>query len=418
MTGDKILPALQQPDARRSFVGLLAWLVGAVNITLAICYIGLWPLVLGAGILWRADFTAFYTAGVMLQSGVRAELYDFALQERYQRELLEGHSFAGGLLSFINPPHAALLFAPLVPLGLFNAYWVWLFVQLVLLGVVLRAVWALSDSWPRQSRLLLCTAVLAFPPLVHTMLKGTLSLLILTCLLMAYRATLAGRWGRGGLWLALVSVKPQMVLFPLLAASANRMWRLVLAFALFSGALVLGTLPLFGLDGWLRFAQTLRAADSFYGVYGVWPMVMYNLKGALTQLLGYEHGPLISQLSGLALVASAVVTLLLWRKPQQPGTPQFDLRLALSVVLGLLFSPHLYAHDALLLVLPALLLARYLHSQGRLGQAGLFLFWPALFASLELAFDPTLYSRIATLFIVALVLWLGWELRRSAQTES
>ena len=53
---------------------------------------------------------------------------------------------------------------------------------------------------------------------------------------------------------------------------------------------------------------------------------------------------LVGQIAALAVVAW------LWRGRWDAGSPSFALRFALTLVLGLLFSPHLNPHDDLLLV--------------------------------------------------------------------
>ena len=59
---------------------------------------------------------------------------------------------------------------------------------------------------------------------------------------------------------------------------------------------------------------------------------------------------LINTIALVGQVAALVAVAWLWRGRWDPSTPAFALRFALTLVLGLLFSPHLNPHDDLLLV--------------------------------------------------------------------
>ena len=64
-----------------------------LNVGLALGNVGLWLSAMRQGLFWRADFTALYTGGTLVQEGQGAHLYDFEVQTRYQQEIL-GNTFA------------------------------------------------------------------------------------------------------------------------------------------------------------------------------------------------------------------------------------------------------------------------------------------------------------------------------------
>ena len=83
---------------------------------------------------------------------------------------------------------------------------------------------------------------------------------------------------------------------------------------------------------------------------------MFNLRGRLYALLGVERLALVNGISLAILVA--VLGLIAWLAWRARGEEVIGerLRLALSLQLGLLASPHLNSTDTLVFVVPALLL--------------------------------------------------------------
>ena len=112
-----------------------------------------------------------------------AQLYDLALQARYQQQLLGGRSFSEGLLPFTYPPHTAVLFVPLAWAPLSYAFYVWILAQCILLIWVFHIIRQLASDWQSPERWLLLTFTLAFPPLYLNFLLGHFSLWLLVCVL-------------------------------------------------------------------------------------------------------------------------------------------------------------------------------------------------------------------------------------------
>src|SRR5207245_262773 len=94
--------------------------------------------------------------------------YDEAAQRATQELLMFGMHFEGGLMAFLNPPHAALASAPFGWLadrrGEQTAFIVWTSANLTVLAILVRS---LLDEWgmtTRQHKLMLASAVLGFYP--------------------------------------------------------------------------------------------------------------------------------------------------------------------------------------------------------------------------------------------------------------
>lgn len=387
--------------------------VAAINAGIAVSYVGLWLISMARGLSWRADFTAYYTAWTMVRAGAAAQVYDFAVQAVYQQRVLGGRSFSEGLLPYVNPPHVTLFFAPLAWLTLPHAFYLWTAGQVVLIVVLIRTTLALTADWLSRERLAALCAMLAFPPLLFTLLRGSFSLLVLVAVLGLYRYLIARRPGRAGLWLAMASMKPQLVLLPALAMLVGRRWRVLLASGLAGIACVLAATVAFGPQSWLGFLQAIRTIDGYYGIFGIVPATMYNLKGTLTLWLGNERGELIGTVSTIAFALGVCATLWLWRRPWEPGSSQFALRFAQTVLLGLVLSPHLHSHDGLVLVAPVLIVAQYLYTDpARRHLAAGFTLVPLITLLGEFGLGGALGIRVPTLLMILLGLWLAREIRR------
>jgi hypothetical protein len=394
-----------------------------LNLSLAVSSIGLWLIAAHAGLFWRADFSAFYTGWSIVRDGNGAQLYDLNLQTTYQQRILDGRSFSEGLLPYINPPHATIPFAPLAWLPLSIAFAVWTGLQLALLGYLLHLISRLTDSWQTHERWLLITGILAFPPLFKTFLLGTFSLAMLVCLLQFCLTLKRGHERPAAIWIVLATVKPQAVVLPGLMLLAARRFRTLGYVLLFGGATVALSSLILGLRSVTGYVHILQHISTYFGVYGLDPAKMYNVRGTLTLWLGNQQGALVNQISTVALLFAAGVVLWLWHGPWRVDDPTFDLRFGLTLLLGLLFTPHLYSHDALILVLPALLFYNYLRQSDlpRRAYATFVLSCPVLFLLSEFTVGASLGIRAPVIAMMLLALWMIHALlnaqRRDVNTE-
>jgi hypothetical protein len=136
---------------------------------------------------------------------------------------------------------------------------------------------------------------------------------------------------------------------------------------------------------------------------------MYNIKGTLTLLLGSEQAALLNQVSLAALGIVALLIVWLWRGPWQPDAPIFDPRFALTVLLGLLFSPHLNPHDSFAVLIPAAICYGYLRQHRPTQQRAYALFalsCPLLFLLGEFTIGDSLGVRVPVLLMLVLAGWL------------
>jgi hypothetical protein len=398
--------------------GSRPWVLAAlaINAALALVAAALWLATGAPDGFVRADFTAFYAAWSIVRDGRGTALYDLALQGEYQARLMPGTQFEGGVLPYVNPPHLTLPFVPLAWLPRPVAFGLWTAAQLLLLGWTVRWFgWRLAAGWPARSRWLLVSALLAFPPLLSTLLLGAFSLPLLVALIGLYAALTAGRGPAAGAWLVLLTLKPQVAVLPVLLLLGARRWAALVSALLIGLGLAAAATLLLGAGIWSDYLQLARGHMLLFDRLGVDPARMWSLRGTLALWLGGERADLINAVSGGLLLVAAGITLWLWRGPWRPGTPAFDLRVALTLTLALLTAPHLNPHDGLLLALPVALGYRALRASGQPASAfaAAALAGPAAVLVAEAALGPRAGIRLPTLAMLLLALWLGLALRRA-----
>jgi hypothetical protein len=352
------------------------------NAGLALSLAVVWVHMAVQGVFWRADFTNYYTGWSLVRDGLGDRLYDLELQSRYQEQIVPERGAENGLLPFNYPPHLAVPGALLAFLPRGVAFYVWDFLQLLLLVPLFRSLRALAPDPHGLPWAVLCTTALAFPPLFMSFQMGQVSLLVLVCLLGFCRNLAAGRPFWTAFWLTLGTIKPQLMVAPAAILLAGRRWRELGIAALLFAAWAALTTAFVGVSCWTDFLHVLRHSAWQFGVDGIYPRAMYNLKGCLTCLLGEGRAAAINFISTTALLLAVLATLRLWRGPWRAGTPEFDFRLALTLQLGLLANPHLNPVDVLALVAPALLFYRGLRRSGRSARSltALLVCGPLLFA--------------------------------------
>jgi hypothetical protein len=267
--------------------------------------------------------------------------------------------------------------------------------------------------------------MLAMPPLVITLLQGSLSLIVAVAMLESFIALRAGRDRAAAAWLVVASLKPQVVVAVGAAVLGARRWRVVAwGLGLLGATVVLATLVM-GVGIWRSYAGFLVDYVGSFDVLSVRPTVMWNLRGTITMLAGPERAAAEADaINTIALVVwvLGLIAIALWwsRRAWEPASSRFQLGFALTVVLGMLLSPHLNPHDGLLLV-PAGALAYGALREERSGPA----FGALLFAApfLILLTNPISANevggtliRVPVVIMVIMVGWIAIALGRAPRT--
>ena len=298
-------------------------------------------------LLADSDFLSFYTAWAMVQDGQGARLYDLELQRSYQAELRVtlGAPSNFKFLPFVNPPHAALIFMALPYLSPKLGAFVFLGLN-CLIGVwVLRRLWQLSADWSQSARVLLVTTLLGTDIFFYGLATRTITLIVFACLIEYYRALKGHRDVGAAVWLVAATVKPQLILLPAFVPLILHRWRLVVIAVSLGIFVALCISVAVGFHIWSDYVRLLREVSINGAAYGASPLQMNNVRMILFRIL---PSGMVLPFVYIALIAGMAGTFWIWRSDRA-----FDLKFALTLLIGLCLAPHLNYQDTLVAFLPA-----------------------------------------------------------------
>jgi hypothetical protein len=317
------------------------------------------PLAAGA----HHDFLAFYAAGKLVLDGNPGGLYEGSAISAIQRVIIPAPVGANGYMPFINPPFAAVAFAPLAALPAQAARAAWALLSLLML--VAAGAWITRPLPPLRRAVGVLLLALSFPA-YHSLAEGQWSAVMLLGGLAALQAARQGSWRLAGLALATWWLKPQLIALPLLALVLDRRW-VAVAWSLIGGAaLTLASLPFAGIGSYVTYVGYLvQVGVSHFNGAGalarsVWQGNLSTAEGLNGLLVGiFGQGAVVSvDVLWAALTAGLAVVWLIAARSQRPGFDSDGGRrmLAAGVGIVLLTNPNLFVQDCLLvfLLVPAL----------------------------------------------------------------
>jgi Glycosyltransferase family 87 len=290
------------------------------------------------------DFSASYVAALLLRSGDGAHLYDQQLEHARHLELLPGGTVID--LPFITPPTTALLALPLAGLDAGTAFRVWSLLGLVML---LLAVWIAirAGPWParhlRGPRLAVLLLAVAGGGTYAFLLLGQVDGVTALGLAAAYAAWRRNRPAPAGFWLGLAfaATKPHLAIGLGIWLLARRDWRALAGAIAGCGLVAAVSLALVGPAGLGGFVSALGFA------YGNTPGAStLGIPGLVASWLGSGALPAAIAVTG-SLIALAGCALLGGRS--RGNVAVLEASLAGAVALSLVASPHLLAHDLVIL---------------------------------------------------------------------
>lgn len=275
------------------------------------------------------DFPLHWTASHLALAGEPASVYDYEYFAKVEKELT-----GIGPHPWPYPPTALLIDLPLSLLPYFVSLAVWLAVTMSLYLLVLYGIaphpavflWALGFFGTFQNFYFGQNGFIS-----ATLLGGGLLLLQSSPFL-------------GGILLGLVSYKPHIAVLIPLALVLGRQWRALGGAVLAAAVLALASVLVFGFGIWMDFfasipntMSNLRGTDKWFfkmpSVYAAARLAGYGSKGAWI-----FHS--LSMLGGVALMVW------MWAK-----RTSWALRNSALVLAILLFSPHIWYYDVVLLAL-------------------------------------------------------------------
>ncbi len=309
------------------------------------------------------DFLAFYAAGKLVLDGRPDGLYDPSAITAIQRAIIPVPVGANGYMPFINPPFAAVAFAPLALLPAAASRVAWVLLSVAML--VAAAAWMARPLPPRERIATVLLVALSFPA-YHSLAEGQWSAAMLLGGLAALVAARRGSWTLAGVALATWWLKPQLIALPLIALALDRRWTTVVSAVATGIVLAIGSLPFVGIGTYVTYVGYLVqvGVSHFNGAGAVAPSVWQGnlttaegLNGFLVGLLGQGSVVGVDAVWGMLSVGLVLLWLIAALRTR-PGFTTLQGRRMVAAGIGvvLLVNPNLFVQDCLLvfLLLPAL----------------------------------------------------------------
>jgi arabinofuranan 3-O-arabinosyltransferase len=287
----------------------------------------------------------------------------------------------------LYPPINALLYSPLALLPPHVAYRVMQLFVLLLAPIAGLAAMRLSQGriwWPVATAL-----VIAFPGYVSSVNLGQNAALTFVIAIWGWALIAAGRPVLGGMVWGLLAFKPVWAAAFFLVPLVSRRWRACLAMLVTGGALILLTLPLVGIEGWIDWLRVGTEGTETYNFDRNWIELSRDLLSLPRRWLDFDIPwrerrdlvwPLIIGWCLLAAAFELTLRVAAIRKESirlTSGAPA-----AFLLVGAWLCCYHFMYYDILLTALPLLLL--FLDPRGYLS--------PRVFAVIPVE-DPLSYSH-------------------------
>jgi hypothetical protein len=347
-----------RPGATAGRSALAAAIVGLLLLGLAFAVQLIAELASAPSAAGHHDILAFWAAGRLILEGRPGDLYDATALTTLQRTVIPEPIGMNGYMPFINPPVAAVAFAPLAVLSEPVARVAWAALNVVL--VAAAGLW-LSRGLPGRERLVATLLVATSFPAYHALAEGQWSIVLLVASLAALAAARRGAWGLAGLAIGVLWLKPQFIVLPLILLVLARRWRAVGA-AIATGAIaVIVAQPLTGLSANLTYVGYLvDVVTSHFSGAGpaggaVWQGDLASTEGLNGLFVGWFGQDAVG-LVNLLWAGSIVVLAGLYGLAMRAVRPGFDTpgarrMLAAGIVLVLLVNPNQFVQDCVLIFL-------------------------------------------------------------------
>jgi glycosyl transferase family 87 len=335
-------------NSRRSVDIFTGWWLRSFGYALAALYLlyfvilyraGTW-IVNGDGLPIYTDFANAWAAGMQALQGNAAALYD-------QAELAKVHTALFGPTAFFYPnwPYPPTYFLILAPFGAMPYRWAFITWDLVTLGGCIAVVYLIVRRWPAIA-LALAAPFTAWNFLAAQNGFLTAALLGAALLLLERRPVVAG------IFIGLLSYKPQFGILIPVALVASGQWRAIAGAAatiVFLGGV---SIAAFGAGAWAAFPGQLAAqtgmsllADPSNG----WGYIQ-TVYGLIRSLDGGAALAWLAQ--GSTTLGAAVIVWLVWR-----SQTAFPNKAATLSAAALVATPYAFAYDMAAIGIPAAFLA-------------------------------------------------------------
>ena len=296
------------------------------------------------------DFSIFYTAGRIADTGRYDLIYDIETQRATRQDFLGVPLETTKILPFNHPP----LFVPLLQIitddNYMASYWRWALVIAIFLVAAMIVFMSLlrKEKMEAGHRWLLILACVLFYPLFVSFFRGQDSVIVLLGVMLWMYGLVTGRDLLSGAGLALAVLRPQIALMlaiPFLFRRRKVWWW----FCGFASLLALYSLLLVGWNGVRDFFILIGISAQGEG-FEMYQQAMLNFTGLALRFFPQVNLNIIHAVAW-GLFCASLAGLSIWWKI----SPEIRLRqIVIAVTLSVFVAPHLHYHDLTLLLVPCL----------------------------------------------------------------
>lgn len=291
------------------------------------------------------DFMAFYAVGRISQDHGFSFAYNIAAQHEIEQTVVGFDLEQSQVLLYNHVPYLIPLLKLIVNVNYTGSFmrWAILMFGFYLIGSI---IFLNTISQHENFYLTLSICMLTFFPFFYSLLLGQDTALLFLGISLWCKGILKKQDWFAASGLALTVIRPHMCLIlciPVFFKHRKVWWR----FFILAGLLALASLLILGREGTLGFINILRISAN--GVwYGMNESAMVNLIGLMLRTLPWLDADIIRSVGWVGYLTGIILLSFLWVK-----TPVLDgPLLSKSIIITLLFVPHLHFHDLTLLIIP------------------------------------------------------------------
>jgi len=309
-----------------------------------------WQRMLHPDLYKQTDFSIFYTAGRIADTGRYDLIYDIETQRVTRQEFLGITLETTQLLPFNHPP----LFVPILQIitdsNYLASYWRWVAVLIIFLMatmVVLNKLLQVEKLKAGPRWLFILTSVLFYPLFVN-FFRGQDSVVVLLGVMIWIYGLITGKDALSGAGLALTILRPQIALmlaFPFLFKRQKIWWWFCGVASLFA----VYSLLLVGPNGVRDFFTMISISARGQG-YEINQQAMLNFTGLFLRLFPQVNLDILHIITWGLFCAALAGLAIWWKYSSEIGYRQ----IVLAVTVSLFVAPHLHYHDLTLLIVPCL----------------------------------------------------------------
>jgi Glycosyltransferase family 87 len=292
----------------------------------------------------KANFRCLYSAGFMVRTGRRTEIYDYQRTQSFQQQLV-GREY--GTVAFDRPAYEALLFAPLSVLGYRTAYFSFFVLNLGFLAFAIRWLRPYLDKIGKVWRWGPVAVFLCFLPVGMSLIQGEDSIVLLTLLVASAVCFYRGWDFSAGVLLGLTLFQFQYSIPIALLFLLWRRWRILAGFCVAGAGCALVSVWITGLQGLKTYAQLLRMWNSqSRPIAGALADSVYSATIPNLRCLIHAMAPAHISLNALTWISASLSIVLIAWAATKPAN------FALAIMVAALVSYNGFMTDAVVLVVP------------------------------------------------------------------